>query len=151
MADFTPINTQEELNAAIGPRLQRERDTVAKEFTAKISELEKTIEDLRTQAETATSAQAASEQQLTEALSKCRAYEADSVKTRIALETGLPYGMAARLNGETEEDIRRDAEALRAMMKPAGGAAPLASSEPAPHSGGTRDQFADWFGTKLGR
>ena len=55
--------------------------------------------------------------------------------------------MAGRLSGETEEEIRRDAESLRGMMKPA--AAPLASPEP---SGGakTRDQFADWFHEQMG-
>ena len=43
---------------------------------------------------------------------KIRGYESSSVKTRIAHETGLPYEMAARLSGETEEDIRKDAETL---------------------------------------
>ena len=36
--------------------------------------------------------------------------------TRIALEFGLPYGLASRLSGETEEAIRADAKALAAML-----------------------------------
>ena len=156
MADFTPITTQAEFDAAIAERLSRQEKSVMARFEGAIPKAdadklkagyEAQIEELKRQIETATSAQAASEQQLTDALSKCRAYESASVKTRIALECGLPYGMAGRLSGETEEEIRRDAESLRGMMKPA--AAPLASPEP---SGGakTRDQFADWFHEQVG-
>lgn len=136
MADFTPITTQAEFDAAIAERLSRQEKSVAARYEGAIPKAdadklkagyEAQIEELKRQIETATSAQAASEQQLTEALSKCRAYESDSVKTRIALEMGLPYGMASRLAGETEEDIRRDAEALRKFMRPP--VAPLANTD----------------------
>lgn len=126
MAEFTPINTQEELNAAIGPRLQRERETVAKEYTGKISEYEKTITDLQKQVREAGEKQAASDKQLTELSARIKGYESDSVKTRIALEAGLPWGMAARLAGDTEEAIRKDAEALKGLMKSQTPVAPLA-------------------------
>lgn len=54
------------------------------------------------------------------------------VKTRIALEAGLPYTMASRLCGESEEDIRADAHSLASLMG-AGRteAAPLHTGEPA--------------------
>ena len=42
-------------------------------------------------------------------------------KTDIALEYGLPYGMASRLKGDTDEDIRKDAQDMMAMMKGATG------------------------------
>ena len=153
MADFTPINTQAEFDAAIADRLSRQEKSLTANYEGYMSSDEvsavragydKTIAELQ-------SAKEASDKQLTEALAKIKGYETDSVKTRIALETGLPYGMAARLAGETEDEIRKDAEALRDMMKPAAGAAPLASAEPKPFSGGTRDQFANWFGEQLGR
>lgn len=150
MADFTPITTQAEFDAAIADRLARQEKSLAAKYEGWMSSddvsavragYDKTIEELK-------SAKEASEQQLTEALSRIKGYEADSVKTRIALEVGIPYRMAKRLEGETEDDIRRDAEAIREMLKPA--AAPLASAEP-PTGTGTRDQFASWFGEKLGR
>ena len=35
MSEFTPITTQEELDAVIGERLKRERDTVTKRYEEK--------------------------------------------------------------------------------------------------------------------
>ena len=43
-------------------------------------------------------------------------YEADSVKTRIARECGLSVELANRLSGDTEEDIKKDAEALKSVV-----------------------------------
>ena len=157
MAEFTPINTQAEFDAAIADRLSRQEKSIAARFegampAADVESMkngyEKTIADLNEQIRQANSAKEASDQQLTDALSKIKGYETDSVKTRIALEVGIPYQMASRLAGETEEDIRKDAVSIREMMKPA--AAPLANAEPL-MGGGTRDQFANWFGEKLGR
>ena len=157
MADFTPITTQAEFDAAIAERLSRQEKSITARFEGSLPKAdadalkagyEEQIEQLKKQIETATSAKAASEQQLTDALSKCRAYESASVKTRIALECGLPYGMAPRLAGETEEEIRTDAEKLRGMLKPA--SAPLANPEPSGAST-TRDQFANWFRDQTGR
>lgn len=151
MAEFTPITTQAEFDAAIADRLSRQEKSLTAKYEGYLSSDEvsavragydKTIEELK-------SAKEASDRQLTDALEKIRGYEADSVKTRIALEAGLPYGMASRLAGSTEDEIRKDAEALRAMMKQTS-AAPLASTEPGA-GGGTRDQFANWFGEQLGR
>ena len=150
MADFTPITTQAEFDAAIADRLSRQEKSIRAQFegTMPAAEVEKlkagyeeTISGLKKQADDAAA-------QIADLTAQVGKYEADSVKTRIAMETGLPYGMASRLSGETEEEIRKDAEALRGFMKPA--AAPLASLEP---SGGakTRDQFADWFGRELNR
>lgn len=156
MADFTPITTQAEFDAAIAERLSRQEKSIRAQFDGALppaevealkSGLEKQIADLTNQIQEANSAKEASEQQLTDALSKIKGYEADSVKTRIALEVGIPYKMAARLAGETEEDIRKDAIAIREMMKPP--AAPLASSEPS-GSAKTRDQFASWFSEQTG-
>ena len=136
MAEFSPINTQAEFDAAIADRLSRQEKSIRAQYDGALpsSEVEalkagfqKQIADLTTQIQKANSAKEASDKQLTEALSKIKGYETDSVKTRIALEMGIPYQMASRLNGETEEDIRRDAESLKTMMKPS--AAPLANTE----------------------
>ena len=39
-----------------------------------------------------------------------------ALRAQIAVETGLPPKLAARLQGETEADLRRDAEDLRAFV-----------------------------------
>lgn len=135
MADFTPITTQAEFDAAIADRLSRQEKSLAERYKDALqpddvsklkSGYEKTIADLQKQIEDAGTKQAASDKQLTELNARIKGYETDSVKTRIALELGLPYQMAGRLTGETEEDIRRDAEALRGMMSQGRPVAPLA-------------------------
>ena len=132
MADFTPINSQEELNNVIGERLRRERETVSKEFEEKIAAKDAEIGTLRTDTETV-------KQQLAEANEKIsgipgleeklRAYERASVKNRVAREVGIPYELAERLAGETEEDMRKDAESLKKL---------IGSQQTAPLAGGER-------------
>ncbi len=60
---------------------------------------------------------------------KVHTYETASVKTRIALEMGLPYQMANRLNGNTEEEIKADAEGLKALVNAQVQPAPLGNPE----------------------
>ena len=57
-------------------------------------------------------------------------YESSSLKTKVALEIGLPYQMASRLSGSTEEEIRTDAEAMAKLIGSQKPVAPLGSSEP---------------------
>ena len=132
MADFTPINTQEELNSIIGERLRRESETVTKEFEQKIAEKDTAIataqNDLaavRTQLEDANTKLAG----LPDLEKKIKVYEAASVKSKVARETGIPYELAERLTGETEEELRKDAEALRKLIGTNQKTAPLAGTE----------------------
>lgn len=122
MSDFVKIETQEEFDKRIADRIQRERksveekyadyETIKKEhdsFKTQIDDLNKLVSESKTKAEE-------SAKTINELNSKCKAYETSSVKMRTALDVGLPYQMAERLSGETEEDIRKDAEALKEMM-----------------------------------
>lgn len=113
--NFTPINTQEELDAVIGPRLARERSAVTKQFeqqiagfTSDLAARDSRIKEL----EEAAKGYQQDRQQLEELQRRVKTYETDSVKTRIAQEIGLPAGLSSRIQGETEEEIRKDAEAL---------------------------------------
>lgn len=59
-------------------------------------------------------------------------------KTRIALEKGLPQELAARLTGETEDDLRKDADTLAQLFgsqQKKSGAEPSRSHEPAKKTG----------------
>lgn len=104
--EFQPINTQEEFDTRIADRLKRERDKFADYDAIKASAAEsgKRISELE-----------AKEKELT---GRIRQYETDSAKTRIGLAAGLPYEMISRLSGETEEEIKTDAEALAKLLKP---------------------------------
>ena len=128
MGEFTPINTQEELDRVLASRLQRERDTVAKSFQAQIDErdqkitgFESTIKDLNKQVETL-NGQAG---RITELEAKVREYETNSVKMRIARETGLPADLADRITGNDEDAMRADAEGLAKLLKSQSAPAPM--------------------------
>lgn len=115
MAEFTPINTQEEFDAAIGARLKRERDTITARY-ADYDDLKKRVADQETQIGALTKERddnakkyAGYDKTVADLQAQVKGYETSSVKMRIAHETGIPYEMAARLSGETEEDIRKDA------------------------------------------
>ena len=69
------------------------------------------------------------DKELAERDAKIKGYETASVKTRIAHEVGLPYELSGRLSGDTEDDIRKDAESLVGLIGKGHQTAPLASSE----------------------
>ena len=131
MSEFKTIETQEQFDAAIGERIKRERKTIESQYEGYLSpgEVEKKYEGYLSPDEV--------EERYKEYLSpeeaakkdaKIRGYETDSVKTRVAMETGLPYAMARRLSGDTEEAIRADAQSLLDAMGPKR-EAPLATGE----------------------
>lgn len=118
MADFKPITTQEEFDAAIGERIKRERESMAKKY-GDYDDLKKRVADQETQIGTLTKERddnakkyAGYDKAVADLQAQVKGYEASSVKMRIAHETGIPYEMATRLSGETEEDIRKDAAIL---------------------------------------
>ena len=139
MGDFKVINTQEELDALIKDRIERERKSISEKYSD-YDELKKRNAEYETQVSKLSEASKSFaadkenyEKQISELSSKIKGYETDSAKTRIALEAGLPFEMAGRLSGSTEEEIRKDAENLaRFISKPA--AAPVSSNEPAKYS-----------------
>ena len=123
MSEFTPINTQEEFDAAIKDRLVRQETKIRSEYadydnlkkqsdtwaTEKQS-YEKTIADNKT-------AYDALNDQLTEANGKIAVFETDALKTKIAIETGLPMELRGYLSGNTEEEIKASAENLGKYTK----------------------------------
>lgn len=127
MADFNPINTQEEFDRAISERIKRERETVSKQYTGQMTDLQTKVSELNGRLEEANKKLTgfddlkARADKVSELEAKIKGYESDSVKTRIAREVGLPYELAARLSGEDEKAIREDAEALKKIFgsKPA--------------------------------
>lgn len=149
---FTPINTQEEFDTAIGERLKRERETLEKKFEGytspddvaklkgtydtKIADLNKSLEEANTKI-------SGHDKTVQELNAKIKGYETDSAKTRIALEEGLSFEFAQRLTGTTEEEIRKDAQAFAAVLKKQKGGMPSASHEGG--SGSARDKFAEWM------
>lgn len=145
MAEFTPITTQAEFDAAIGERLKRERESMARKYgdyddlKVKAAGYEQQIGEMTKAANEAAQKYAGFDQQLAELQAKVKGYETASVKTRIAHEAGLPYELADRLSGDDEDAIRKDAEALSKLLgdrKPSR-TPPLRDNEP-PEKDGKR-------------
>lgn len=109
--DFTPINTQEEFDAAVAERYGD-------------------VGNLQQQITTLTGERDANAQTVTELRAQIKGYETAALKQRVAREKGIPAEMADRLSGETEKDLRADAEAIAGILKAIKGPAPLANPEP---------------------
>jgi hypothetical protein len=115
---FTPINTQEEFDAAIQARLARERATIEGKYSD--------YNDLKAQIQTLTGEKTTLEQkiagfdtekaglkkQIDDANKKVKDLEKDALRTNAAIEKGLPLELRSRLAGETKEEINADAEKL---------------------------------------
>lgn len=137
--EFKAIETQEELDRIIGERLTRDREARQKEIKEKYGDLESLIKEKKTleeqvsslseQIKAQTEKSATFDSQLAEMTAKVKNYETASVKQRIAHEYGVPFEMAGRLTGETEDEIRADAQTVAKYLKPKD-APPLGSTEP---------------------
>jgi hypothetical protein len=114
MSEFKTIETQEELDAIIKARLDRNTKTVTdevkKSYEGYISPDE--AKKLTDQVDALTKQLTEKDTSIADLTAKNKNYETASVKARIAREKGLPYELADRLSGESEEDIAADAENL---------------------------------------
>lgn len=134
MGEFKIIETQEQFDAAIKDRLDRERKTLSEKY-ADYDEIKKKSEEFEVQVsklnevKTTLEAKISENEKVVEGLNaKIKSYETDSVKTRIGLEKGLPYELIKRLTGETEEEITKDAETMAQFTSHSG--APISTHEP---------------------
>ena len=148
MAEFTPINTQEELDKVIGLRLKRERETVTEKYEDMLSENNKKIKELEdkngtlsSQLEEADKKNKDFEAQIAERDGKIKGYESSAMKVKIAREVGLPYEAAERLAGEDEDAIRKDAESLKVI---------IGSGKPAPQRKSTEGNYGSDSDTEAG-
>lgn len=129
--EFKPIETQEQLNAIIQKRVEQAKRVAEEETAKKYAD----YDDLKAKAGKATDLETELNKLKEDAAglddlkAKIHKYEIDSVKTKVALEEGLPYEFAARLNGEDEETIKADAQAMAKLIKPTQGA-PIGGAEP---------------------
>lgn len=152
MSEFKKIETQEELDALIGDRIARAeksaREQAIKETSAKYADYDEikkqntqfteTIAKLNEDAKSSAAKADEDKKTIDDLNSKIKGYETDSVKTRITLELGLPYGLASRLSGTTEDEIRKDAESLIKMFGKK--AAPASSREPDSYADNSRKE-----------
>ena len=137
MGDFKPIETQEQFDEMIKDRLERAEKKIEEKYsgylspddlTGKTKELNDKITELGNSLNDATEKAKEDAAKITDLESKVKKYETASVKSRIAHEVGIPYELANKLSGDTEDDIRKDAEALKPFVTQKG-TAPLRNPE----------------------
>lgn len=132
MSEFKTIETQEELDNIVKEHIRREREKYSdyEELKNRVSELETENSALKSTVEDDKQTRADLDAQITDLQGKVTNYETASLRTRIALQNGLPYDLADRLQGADEEALRADAERLAGFMRPATPQAPLRDTEP---------------------
>ncbi len=141
MADFTPIQTQEDFDKAIQKRLaQKDReiqetykDYLSPEDVKALKEqmraeyegkLSKAAEDVKAAQEQLN----AKEKDVSELTKRAEQAEGSLLKNKIAYDAKLPLELAGRLVGNNETELKADAEMLAGMMTQHK-APPLYSSE----------------------
>ena len=138
---FEAITTQEQFDAVIKDRLDRERSKFEgyddfKEKAGKYDELktkadgyEQTIAAMKLEID-GDDKNPGYKKQIADLQEKVKVYETSSVKMRIAHENGIPYELAGRLSGDNEDAIKKDAESLAKLIKASKPTAPLANPDP---------------------
>ena len=76
----------------------------------------KTLKDTVTTLENSLKEFEGYEDKLAEKDNKIKEYELKNLKYRIANENGIPLELASKLSGETEEDLKKDAETLSSFI-----------------------------------
>lgn len=143
MSEFKAITTQEEFDKAIQDRLNRQKETLENQYKesskkfadyeqlrtrnaeleTQVGTLQKTVEDSKTSS-------ANYDKQLKELNAKITGYETTSMRTKIALQHGLPYEFASRLIGEDENSIIEDAKKIAEFIGKSEPVPPLKDTEP---------------------
>lgn len=98
--EFEVIETQEDFDKKVKNLIEENTknvtDTVRKQFKGYISPEES----------------AKLNKQIADLTAKNKSFETQSAKMKIAFDNGIPFELAEKLSGETEEEIRADAEKL---------------------------------------
>lgn len=132
MTEFKAIETQEQLNAIIKARLDREKekysdyDTLAekiKKLETENTSLKQTITDKETSESTSLT-------RISELEKDVIVWKQKSLKQQIAMKNGLPFDLADRLQGDSEESLNEDAERLASLVSVKNYTQPLADKEP---------------------
>jgi len=112
--EFKPINTQEEFNAAIQDRIARAESKVRDEYKDYVKPdtykdyiaPDKYNDDLNAEKEKVTTA----EKDRDDYKSKYETLQKENMRTRIAIEAGVPLKWADRIKGDTEDEMKKDAK-----------------------------------------
>ncbi len=138
MSEFKTIETQEEFDKMIQKRLEQKEREVSERFkdylspeeVAKVkSELEGKIKAANDSLKAERDKSIEHSKVVSELEQRAKNAETKWLKGKVAMEKGIPFELADRLIGETEEELLKDAESVSSLLAPRT-APPLRTNEP---------------------
>lgn len=145
MGDFKVIETQEEFDKAIQSRLkQKDRELADKykdylspdDVTALKADFDKQLQDANKLVKETQDKISTLDETVSNLTKRAEAAEKQVLKNRVAYENKLPIELSERLIGNTEEELKADAEKLSGIIKP-NNAPPLYTGTQTSQSGNT--------------
>lgn len=136
---FTPIETQEDFDRAIQKRLDQQERSVQERYKDYLSpdkvealkrEYDKKLSDKDEEMQAALSKYDGYDQKLLDMTKRAEDAEKANLRAKVANESKLPFELSSRIMGNTEEEMKKDAETLAQFVRPQA-AAPLYNPVPA--------------------
>ena len=137
MTEFKVIETQEQLDAIIKARLDREKSKYADydSLAEKIKNLETENLNLKDTISAKEESESTNLNKIAELEKSVSGWETKALKQQVAIKYGLPFDLADRLQGDSEESLNEDAERLASLVNVKNYTQPLADTEPATAGG----------------
>lgn len=129
MAEFTPIETQEQFDKMIASRLERAENKIRAEYSD-YEAIKESNAKLTADFEALKAENDGSKATIAELNKKISGLETSQLRTRIGLEHNIPLEMISRLAGTTEEEIKADAESMAKFVTSNTHTAPLFNNDP---------------------
>ena len=138
MSEFKTIETQEEFDKMIQKRLEQKEREVSERFkdylspeeVAKIkSEYDGKIKSANDSLKAERDKAIEHSKIVSELEQRAKSAETKWLKGKVAMEKGIPFELADRLIGETEEELLKDAESVSSLLAPKN-APPMRTNEP---------------------
>lgn len=139
MAEFKAINTQEEFDAAVKDRLDRQAAKYADYDALKAAKkeldelkgkkLDEQLAALQAEYDKAKTTLADHDKIVSDLTTRATNAEHKLKQREIAHAAGIPVELADRINGSTDEEMTKDAEMLAKFAKGVGQTLPLANPE----------------------
>ena len=124
MSEFKVIESQEELDAIIKPRVERAikkaKEEAKEEYKSSLKSLNDENSSLKSevgQYKKSLESMKEKDEQITGLNKTIVSYKREDLKRKIAVDCGLPFNLSNRIQGEDEESMRKDAESLSNFIK----------------------------------
>ena len=124
MSEFKVIESQEELDAIIKPRVERAikkaKEEAKEEYESSLKSLNDENSSLKSevgQYKKSLESMKEKDEQITGLNKTIESYKREDLKRKIAVDCGLPFNLSNRIQGEDEESMRKDAESLSNFIK----------------------------------